>query len=94
MYLTYDEWLETYKPIRNPFNKDLDVDPMRFDTEGEQHAFVRKQPLDNVWTEVAVDRGSSIINGWHFVNRICYYICETPVDPELDLEVIVPTSDK
>ncbi len=84
-YLTYDEFCDNYKPIKNEL---VGYDQTHFETYGEEQDFVFAQDEKYVWTEVDGDGGCYIIAGKHFVNRIQYYVCEVPWDSDSQ-EVIV-----
>ena len=76
MIITYEEWEEKYKPIKN---KRGDI---AFDTHNEEDIkFLRdNQSKDalNIWTLVDSDDGESLFidPGYRFVNRLEYYITE------------------
>ena len=77
-FMTYDYWVDNFKPIKNTISKYPDDSLIHFETYGEEVEFVWTQPNENVWTEVDGDEGTYIIAGKHFVNRISYYITENP----------------
>jgi hypothetical protein len=84
-FMTYDKWEETYKPIKNKISKYPDDSLIHFETYGEEYDAVQKAHEANpntIWTEVDGDSGTYIVAGWHFVNRIHYYITENPWDDE------------
>jgi hypothetical protein len=83
--LTYDEFFNHYKPIKNSIRNN---DDYPFETYGEEQDFVFAQDPKYVWTEVDGDGGSFIIAGRAFVNRYQYYVTEVPWDSE-DQEVVV-----
>ena len=88
--IAYDEWWETYKPIKNEHSIDSDYSGITaFETYGEELEFVRSQPENTIWTEMDGDEGVSIVSGYHLVNRIQYYITEVPYDPEHSYEIPV-----
>jgi hypothetical protein len=87
--MTYDEFVDFYKPIKNEITKYQSDFLTAFETYGEELEFVRSQPAENIWTEVDGDEGVYIINGYHLVNRIQYYVCEVPLSSEAYAEVIV-----
>jgi hypothetical protein len=87
--MTYDEWHNFYKPIKNNVTKYKAEFLTAFETYGEELDFVRSQPAENIWTEIDGDGGVFIINGYHLVNRIQYYVCEVPVTTEAYAEVVV-----
>ena len=82
--ITWSEFEEIYKPIKNKF----DTDTFAFDTHGEQGDFVAEQDPKYVWTEVDGEGGYYIINGYHYVNRIQYFVCENPSNIDKYLEVV------
>lgn len=78
-FYTYDAWVDTFKPIKNSLVK---YDQLHFETYGEEYEFVKAQEPNTIWTEVDGEGGTYIVAGWHFVNRIHYYITENPWDDE------------
>lgn len=78
-FMTYDYWEANFKPIKNSFVK---YDQLHFETYGEEVEFVQKADNKNIWTEVDGDSGTYIVAGYHWVNRIHYYITENPWDDE------------
>jgi hypothetical protein len=78
-FYTYDAWAETFKPIKNHLVK---YDQLTFETYGEEVEFVTKADNKHIWTEVDGDSGCYIIAGYHYVNRIHYYITENPWEDE------------
>lgn len=50
-----------------------------FETFGPELDFVKTQPENTIWTLLDDDDGNPvIIQGFHFVNRIGYYITKIP----------------
>ena len=78
-FMTYDYWVDNFKPIKNHLVK---YDQLTFETYGEEVEFVQKADNKYIWTEVDGDSGTYIVAGYHFVNRIHYYITENPWDDE------------
>jgi hypothetical protein len=76
--ITEDDWEETYKPTINHIDENASWNSMMFETYGEEVEFVRAQPYENVWTYVDGDEGTYLVNGYGFVNRIGYFVCEVP----------------
>jgi hypothetical protein len=74
--LTYEEWENKYRPIKNHIVADDDT--ISFETYGDEVLFVCEQPNDTVWTEMDGDDGVYIVAGYHLANRICYYVTEIP----------------
>lgn len=78
-FMTYDYWTNNFKPIKNNLTNGEDI---HFETYGDEVEFVKAQDPKTIWTEVDGDSGTYIISGWHFVNRIHYYITENPWEDE------------
>lgn len=78
-FMTYDYWETNFKPIKNNLTNGEDI---HFETYGDEVEFVKAQDPKTIWTEVDGDSGTYIISGWHFVNRIHYYITENPWEDE------------
>ena len=78
-FYTYGSWSDTFKPIKNSFVK---YDSITFETYGEEVEFVQKADNKYIWTEVDGDSGTYIVAGYHWVNRIHYYITEKPWEDE------------
>ena len=71
-----DAWEEKYKPFTNQFDGSD-----KFETYGEELEFVRAQDPRCVWTLVDGDDGNLyIVDGYHFVNRINYFVTEVPFE--------------
>jgi len=81
-FYTYDAWVDTFKPIKNKISKYPDESLIHFETYGEEVEFVQKADNKYIWTEVDGDEGTYIMAGYHWVNRIHYYITENPWDDE------------
>jgi hypothetical protein len=79
-FYTYQSWVDTFKPITNSFR--VHGEDLHFETYGEEVEFVKTQDPKHIWTEVDGDSGTYIVSGWHFVNRISYYITTNPWEDE------------
>jgi hypothetical protein len=78
--MTYDYWVDNFKPMPNHLVDDGDT--LHYETYGEEVEYVKLQDNKHIWTEVDGDSGTYIVAGWHFVNRINYYITNKPWDDE------------
>ena len=92
--LTWEQFVEQYKPIKNKFTKD--PDQVMFETYGEEVEFVKQQDPYHIWTYVDGDNCSVTTNGWHFVNRIGDYVTEVPWKDEdyYEVDLQVDTCEK
>jgi len=75
-------WDEKYKPIPNHIDKGND----KFETYGEELDYVlsiaNTEPK-RVWTLVDGDDGNLyIVDGYHLVNRVNYFITKNPFEGE------------
>ena len=70
--MTNEQWEAIYKPITNPITED----GLSFETYGDELDYVRSHDEHNIWTEMDGDNGVYIVNGYHLVNRIQYYITD------------------
>lgn len=73
MELTFDEWVETYKPIQNKHGE-----LRMFETYGEDYEIVKAVDNNQLWTWTDGGDYSVISNGFSFINRMCYYITAVP----------------
>lgn len=93
--LTFDEWLEQYKPITNHIDpnasfQDDEGNGIMFETYGDEVEFVKSQSPDKIWMYGDGDDGGSYIwSGWGFVNRLGYFITEVPCPPNTTIQVKV-----
>ena len=88
--LSYDEWVETYKPMKNPIDTNASMDGYMFETYGDEVALVKNQDEDRIWMYGDGDDGGTYIwNGWGFVNRIGYFITQVPCPPNTMIQVLV-----
>ena len=96
--MSFDEWLETYKPITNHIDpnasfQDESGSGIMFETYGDEVEFVRSQSPANIWTYGDGDDGGGYIwNGWHIVNRLGYFITEVPCPPDTTIQIQVDES--
>jgi hypothetical protein len=79
-FYTYQSWVDTFKPIKNKISND--PDSITFETYGEEQELVRTTDPKFIWTEVDGDSGTYIVAGYHYVNRIQYYITTNPWEDE------------
>lgn len=81
-FYTYSSWVDTFKPIKNSISKYAEDSLIAFETHGEEAEFVQKADNKYIWTEVDGDSGTYIVAGYHYVNRIQYYITTNPWEDE------------
>jgi hypothetical protein len=77
-HLTFDLWIEQYKPIKNHIDENAACDGLMFETYGAEVEYVKKQPENTIWTLVDCEGSLYLCSGWHFVNRMNYFITSVP----------------
>jgi hypothetical protein len=80
--LSIEMWEEKYKPIKNHLDDNASFDGIMFETYGEELDFVKAQAPNTIWTYGEEDDKVFIQAGWHFVNRLGYFITEVPFDDD------------
>lgn len=91
LWITFDEFERDYRPVQNPR---ADYPEIAFDThdpadvEAVNNADPRK-----VWSRVDGDGCDVIVSGWHYVNRLEYYVTENPAPLDTTVEVLIARED-
>lgn len=97
--LTFDEWLDTYKPITNHLDSNAsfqneDGSGIMFETYGDEVDFVKSMNPNKIWMYGSGDDGGTYIwSGWGFVNRLGYFITEVPFPENTIIQVLVAEPD-
>ena len=83
-----DAWETKYQPIKNHITGE---DDDKFETYGEELDYVRSvadtEPR-RVWTLVdGADGNLYIVDGYHLVNRVNYFITKEPLEGDRYMEV-------
>lgn len=90
--MTIEQWESTYQPETNPFDDNASWDGIMFETYDDELAYVREVVATRgdkyVWTWVDTDEGSVLSLGYHWVNRIGYFVCAKPYEGDY-AEVVV-----
>lgn len=82
--ISEEQFYETYKPVKNPFNANASWDGSMLEPFGRELAHVQdvfKTAPDKVWTVLDCDGPHVVGSGFHYVNRVGYIITEVPVEP-------------
>ena len=87
--LTDDVWERQFKPMNNQI---VPANELQYETYGEEVSHVHMMNLKRqVWTCIEGDGGQlTIVSGMAYVNRLYYYVCEVPYEPDTDYEVVDP----
>lgn len=98
--ITFEDWESKFQPVVNFLVTDAsfadeDGRGIMFETYGIENLYVQNHIHENrVWTWIDGDKGSYVINGYHYVNRIGYFVTEVPYNAEDVYEVLVDTYNK
>jgi hypothetical protein len=85
-YQGFDEWAKKFRPIKNHFSKS--PNETMFETFGEEVDFVVKADNKYVWTWLQGDMSDLVCAGYHYVNRLGYYITEVPWEDDMDYALL------
>ena len=86
-----DEWFEKFKPKVNPTgDSGMSIDDVHymFETYDPDHQKVLDTDPACVWTLMECDHCEVIGEGYHWVNRIGYFITEVPAEPGTTYEIM------
>jgi hypothetical protein len=86
-YQGWSAWEDKFKPINNHF-RPADHDEQMFETYGEEVDFVANYDNKYVWTYLQGDMSDLIVAGYHYVNRLGYYISSVPWEDEDDYALL------
>ena len=93
--MSFEEWEKTYKPIYNHLDENASFQDetdrgIMFETYGDEVAFVKSQDPAKIWTYGDGDDGGGYIwSGWHFVNRLGYFITKVPCPDNTTIQIQV-----
>lgn len=84
--ISYDEFLEKYKPVKNHIDTNASYDGQMFETYGAELEHVRavcRQDESKVWTIIDSDEEDNtvVVSGMHTVNRIGYLVTAVGCEP-------------
>lgn len=74
--MTFSEFMETYKPVRNPIALHAQFGNTLFNVAGKEQDIVYQAPPTFVWTLLRTDDGKGVflVPGRRFTNRVGYFI--------------------
>jgi hypothetical protein len=78
----FSEWMKTYKPVMASWDQLRLYDP----ENPEDMKIIQQTPTAKLWTLTDCDNEQFVQVGFHFVNRLGYYITEIEwIDKELQI---------
>lgn len=84
--MTWSQWEQKYKPIRNPNNVGTGLSEHMFETFGEDLEYLKSAGIPNGYYWTLVDGGGvylDIVSGVHWVDRLGYFITEYPWEEDV-----------
>ena len=88
MTITYEKFVEIYKPIKNHIIQDTPYNGYMFETFGKEIDYIVKlankpESKQYVWTLLeCADEEQYIVPGYFLINRLGYFITEIPWESE------------
>lgn len=96
--MTYEEWVDKYKPIQNELSDNASFEGMMFETYGSELDYVltivRRTNGLLVWTYIDGEGGTYIVEGYRLVNRIGYFITQVPYEENDAIEIQVSEDEE
>lgn len=83
--MTYEKWIEEYKPIKNTIDPNANMDGYMFETFGLELDRIHAENANQVWTIVDADGEWYLTSGYHYVNRMGYMITSVPHDKDIEV---------
>jgi len=81
----WEEFQAKYHPLKNPRHETA-LEGCLFDLQADDLKFISQQSAATVWTLVEGDFGLSLIMpGFHFVNRLGYFVSQVPYSDQLEM---------
>lgn len=96
--MTYEEWVDRFKPIQNELSDNASFEGMMFETYGDELEHVlqvaRKTNGLLVWTYIDGEGGTYIVDGYRLVNRIGYFVTQVPYEEDSVYEIQVSEDEE
>ena len=88
-HLSYDAWVSRYRPVKNMIDPNAAYDGCMFETFGNEVKFVQTIEAQRIWTLLDCDGKLLIVEGFHYVNRLGYFVTELPAPIDHNFSVSV-----
>lgn len=82
--LSEETFNSMFSLVFNHLDANASFDGYAFETFGDELTFVKKQPINRIWTIVEGVDHLWIQSGYHYVNRLCYLVSEEPVPDNMN----------
>jgi hypothetical protein len=80
--MTYEEWIDKFKPIKNYIEEYAPYGGYMFETYGAEREAVRETDPKLVWTIIEGETKLWLMPGKHLVNRLGYMITQVEWEDE------------
>lgn len=84
--IDFDTWDETYSPQPNHLVDETNL----YETYGDEHAYILRMAElapRRVWTMIETDWTTEIVNGYHTVNRVGFFVTDKEGDANTTVTV-------
>ena len=86
--MTFEEADEKFRFMPNPYDEYASFDGLMFETYGDEVEFVKSYNPAKIWTYGDGDDGNGYLwSGWHFVNRLGYFVSENACPPDTEIQI-------
>ena len=88
--ITEEEFDAQFVMVLNHLDPDSACDGYMFETSGKELRYIQIVAIshpNNIWTYMDADEGIYIVNGYHIINRIGYFITTTPWTEDTQFKV-------
>lgn len=94
--MNFEDWLKKYEPEKNLLAENRPYENLMFETFGNERFYVIDMNNANpckVWTLLEEDDTLWISSGFHYINRLGYFITKKPFHSTEDIEIILAEPD-
>lgn len=88
--ITEDQFYEKFNMVTNHIDDNASFDGCMFETYGEELEYIQNFAKENpkkIWTILDCDGKMYYSSGYHYVNRLGYFITEEAVEDGCEIEV-------
>lgn len=86
--MTEDDWFDTYKPAKNTVDPDASWNGTLMGTSDAEILQVKSASPDRIWTLTETNGAVHVVNGFHTVNRLGYFVCRVSYSgPDIEIPV-------
>jgi hypothetical protein len=87
--MSFEEFEEKFRPIKNPLDENASYDGSMFETYGAELEYVKAAPQAKVWTICDSDDVVTLSEGMVHVNRAGYLITEVPAEEGVSYDILI-----